>query len=333
MSDVARHAGVHPATVSRALRDDPRISPAQRAKVKRAAQKLGYRTNPLVAALMSARGARHGSDYRATLACITKYPPERTAVFRRDFGLLIAGARERALSHGYRIEEFNVQALPPKRATEILLNRGVHGLLIAPLHSVHDPVVLDWEHFSTVAIGYSLSDVAVSRVAHNHFTAFTLAAQHCRAAGLRRIGLVLPRRVHEKVQKRWLAAALLEQSEQRAADRVPPLLLDEASEKEFAGWFRRHRPEVVIALHIPVVLGWLKQLGCNVPRDVSLVSLDRRPADRDIAGISQDYASCGASAVDMLIGMIHRNERGLPGKPLTALSDGEWVEGGTLRMR
>src|SRR5437016_2944553 len=114
MSDVARRAGVHPATVSRALRDDPRISVAQRAKVKRAAQKLGYRTNPLVAALMSARGARHGSDYRATLACITKYPPERKAPFLHDFGHLIGGARERAFGLGYKLEEFNVQALSPK---------------------------------------------------------------------------------------------------------------------------------------------------------------------------------------------------------------------------
>ncbi|MEU1870227.1 LacI family transcriptional regulator [Streptomyces ambofaciens] len=40
--DVARRAGVSQPTVSRALRDDPRVSPATREKVKRAAQALNY---------------------------------------------------------------------------------------------------------------------------------------------------------------------------------------------------------------------------------------------------------------------------------------------------
>jgi DNA-binding LacI/PurR family transcriptional regulator len=37
MSDVARRAGVHAATGSRALRNDPRITPPQREKIRRLA--------------------------------------------------------------------------------------------------------------------------------------------------------------------------------------------------------------------------------------------------------------------------------------------------------
>jgi DNA-binding LacI/PurR family transcriptional regulator len=40
MTDVARRACVHPATVSRALRDDPRIMPAQRRKIRQAAARI-----------------------------------------------------------------------------------------------------------------------------------------------------------------------------------------------------------------------------------------------------------------------------------------------------
>lgn len=335
MSDVARRAGVHPATVSRALRDDPRITPSVRVAVRRAAADLGYRTNPLVAALMSARRAGRTPVYQASFAYVTKYPAERAAWFRRDFGQLLVGARERARAQGYHVEEFNLHdpAMTPRRATEILRSRNIHGLLIAPLHSVHEPVEVDWSAFCTVAVGYSLGHVAVSRVAHNHSTGFSLAARHCRAAGWQRLGLALQRRVHEKVEKRWVAASLLDQSEQPRADRVPPLLLDEPGGEPFFTWFRRHRPEVVLTVDAPTVIAWLKQLGHAVPRDVSVVALDRRPHDRGLAGIDQDYANLGASAVDMLVGMTQRNDRGLPAKPLTVLSDGVWIPGRSLARR
>ncbi len=333
MSDIARRAGVHASTVSRALRDDPRITPEQRDLIRRTAQALGYRANPLVAALMSARRNRRGPNYQATLAYLTTYTPERAAVFARDFGQLLVGARERARTQGYRIEEFNLHdpALTAQRMTEILRTRGIHGVLVAPLHSVRDPVALEWAEFSTVALGLSLTQVPVSRVAHNHFTAYGLAALQCRTAGKSRLGLVVPRRVHEKVEKRWLAAALLDQSEQPPATRVPPLLLEQdGREQQFADWFQLHRPEVVVAVNIMEVTAWLKTLRLKIPRDLCLVSLDRRNSDRGIAGIDQNYEGWGANAVDVLIGMLQRNERGLPEKPLTVLSEGVWVNGRTL---
>jgi LacI family transcriptional regulator len=332
MNDVARSAGVHASTVSRALRDDPRITPAQRAKIRRAAQALGYRANPLVAALMTARRARREPTYRATLAYLTTYAPERAAIFLRDFGQLLVGARARALAQGYHIEEFNLHdpTLTSHRTTEILRTRGIQGLLVAPLHSVRDPVALDWSEFSTVGIGLSLSQVPVSRVAHNHVNAYGLAARRCRDAGKSRLGLVVPLRVHEKVDRRWLAGALLDQSEQPAKTHVPPLLLTTKGAEQFARWFSRYQPEVVLAVNIEEVTGWLKALGCKIPHDVCLVSLDRRATDRGIAGIDQDYAGWGANAVDLLIGMIQRNERGLPQMPLTVLGEGVWVDGRSL---
>jgi len=335
MSDVARRAGVHQATVSRALRDDPRITPAQRATVKRAAAELGYRTNPLVAALMSVRRRGRAPTYQATLGYLTKYPPERAAWFRREFGQLFSGATARAAEQGYRLEEFNLAdpALTPARITEILCSRGVHGLIVAPLHSVHDSIDIDWSRFCTVAVGYSLSHVAVHRIAHSHFAGYSLAVRHCRELGGQRPGLVLQRRVHEKVEKRWVAAALLDQSEYPGLSAVPPLLPDELREQEFAAWFREHRPDVILGVSLPDVPRWLRRLGLRVPRDVGLVSLDRRPADRELAGVAQDYAGLGGNGVDVLIGMLHRNERGLPAKPLTVLSDGLWIDGGSLRAR
>ena len=332
MRDIAERAGVHTSTVSRALRNDPRITETQRAKIQRAAKELGYRSNPLIAALMTARRSRRGQTYKATLGFLKKHPVERAAWFTRHYGQLIAGARARAFAQGYHLEEFNLEdpELTPRRITEILQHRGVQGLLVAPLHSVQDSIDLDWSQFCTVAVGYSLNQVPVSRVAHNHFSGFILAVKECRSRGYRRLGLVLQERVAEKVGKRWVGAALLDQAAQPAPDRVPPLVLDRWNEAEFTAWFHTHKPEIILGVNLAEVPHWLTRLGKRVPQDVGVVSLDRRSGDRGIAGIDQDYSHLGGNAVDLLIGMLQRNERGLPEKPSVVLSDGTWIKGRSL---
>ncbi len=334
MAEVARAAGVHPATVSRALRDDPRITAAVRAEIRAVATRLGYRRNPLVAALMSVRRSRAAAGYQATLAFVTHYPPSRAAFFKSSFGQLLAGARLRARISGYTVEEFNLcqPGLAPARATEILRNRGITGLIVAPLHSINEPVALDWSHFATVAIGHSLHDVPVHRVTHNHFSALALACRQGRAAGRLRPGLVLPRRVHEKVERRWVAALLLDQSEHPAAAPVPPFLPIEWDEAGFAAWYRRHRPDPILTVRPQQVLGALARLGVRPPA-TGIVSLDRRPRERTLAGIEQDYPAMGAAAVDLLIGYLQRHETGLPARPITVTLEGSWIAGASLRAQ
>jgi LacI family transcriptional regulator len=55
LQDVADRAGVHRSTVALALRDHPRIPADTRELIRALAEKLGYRKNPLVAALMRSR--------------------------------------------------------------------------------------------------------------------------------------------------------------------------------------------------------------------------------------------------------------------------------------
>lgn len=53
--DMARQLSCAPSTISRALRDDPRISEAVRRKVKKLAGRLGYHSNKLASALLRGR--------------------------------------------------------------------------------------------------------------------------------------------------------------------------------------------------------------------------------------------------------------------------------------
>lgn len=60
IEDVAKRAGVSVATVSRALRGLPHVSPTTRARVKRIAQELDYRANPHASRLAARRSGTIG---------------------------------------------------------------------------------------------------------------------------------------------------------------------------------------------------------------------------------------------------------------------------------
>ncbi|HEY3836324.1 MAG TPA: hypothetical protein VGL72_07120, partial [Bryobacteraceae bacterium] len=49
--------------------------------------------------------------------------------------------------------------------------------------------------------------------------------------------------------------------------------------------------------------------------------------DGQYAGLYHNASAIGGAAVDAVVSMIHRNERGLPETPQTLLLEARWVEG------
>ena len=333
MQDVARRAGVHAATVSRALRNRAGVSAEVKAKVLRVAAELGYRPNPLVSALIRSRHSPYRAKYHATLAYLTPLTPKGAEAYRADYRDLFEGASKRAADYGYRFEEFSLGAasMSAKRFSDILLARNIPGLFLAPLNVAQDTLAVDWTRFPVVAIGFS-QRIPVTRVVHNHSLAVREAIARCRLHGRRRIGLVLPRRVNQKVESHWLAAYLLDQFEQSDETPVlPPLLLDEIRDREaFAAWMAAHRPDAIIGLqHFTPMHRWLKASG-RQPQDVALVTLDFRENGIKFAGIYQDYALLGAVAVDQLVGLVERDDRITTKRAASIVIDGVWRDGPTL---
>src|SRR5262249_16266192 len=106
MAEIAHSLGVASSTVSRALRGDQRISPTTRDRVLATAEKLGYRPNPLVTALMRTRRRRGGDGGIDRIALITNYGGRENwrskDVCRWEF----EGISRRAAALGYSIEAF-----------------------------------------------------------------------------------------------------------------------------------------------------------------------------------------------------------------------------------
>ena len=68
MRQIAALAGVSAMTVSRALRNNPRITPEVRSKVHKVALKLGYRPDPQVVKLMNHLRHRNKPTFVASIA-------------------------------------------------------------------------------------------------------------------------------------------------------------------------------------------------------------------------------------------------------------------------
>jgi len=335
LQDVADRAGVHRSTVSLALRDHPRISPEVRRNVQAIAHELGYRVNPLVAALMQSR--RSGQATKdVVLAFVTSYPTrDGWRPLRHDRPDFFPGAVARARDFGYRLEPFwcREPGVSPRRFCDILSNRGITGMIIGRLPPGQRALDLEWDRFSSVALGMTLREPRLHHVTENHFSTVSQAMQRCLERGYRRIGFVFSEANDSpRVGDRWLGAYLRQQLAYPAKDRLAVCPGDPADAATFSTWVRRERPDAILATHGRHILGWLQDLKLRVPRDVGVVDLENRP-ESTCAGIHYDPAKVGALAVEMLVGLMHRNETGVPADPHEVLLTGQWRDGTTLPPR
>jgi DNA-binding LacI/PurR family transcriptional regulator len=332
LRDIAAAAGVHFTTVSLALRNHPRLPRETCVRLQALAEKLGYVPDPMLASLANYRSNLRPAGYQATLAWVTAHPTRHGWRDWPIFGEHYAGAESRAAALGYRLEEFwlGEPGLSAARAAQILQSRGITGLLIAPQPRAGATLELPWERFSAITIGYSLAQPQLHMACAHQYRCIRLALHELALRGYRRPGLVMLRSSDERVDHNWLAGLLVEQFAGIAI--APPLLLEAWDEAAFAAWLRRHQPDALVSKCVEVEAALLR-LGRAVPRDIGVGFLtDTHPGDKH-SGVDENPRQIGAAAVDFLIGMLHRNERGAPEHPHRLLIEGTWIEGRTVRPR
>ena len=334
LRDIARHSGFHYSTVSMALRNRPGIPEETCQRIQAAAREMGYRPDPVLASLSSYRRNRRLDRYQATLAWVTNFPTRSGWKDEEIYGEYFAGARERAQSLGYGLQEFWLREneMTPARATQILVARGIAGLVIAPQPQPAMVVDLEWARFSSVVIGYSVVSPALHMVCPNQYRCVKLAMEQLIERRYRRIGLVMLQASDDRVDHNWYAGFLVTQQQFAARDRIPPLFLPRWDEAAFARWLEETKPDAIVS-KCAEAMPALRRLKYRVPRDLGAAFLTRVKPSRALSGVSESPLEVGAAAVDYLAGMIHRNERGVPDRPRRLLIEGEWCEGETLRAR
>jgi LacI family transcriptional regulator len=333
--DVARVAGLSLATVSLALRNSPRVKAATLARVHTAAKQVGYRPDPLVAALMSRLRGGQTAEGVNIIAILNIGAETRASIPADSFiGQINVGLHERAQELGFKPEHFNAlgPAMTPRRMGDILHHRGINAVIVPPLKQHTESVDLDWSHFAAVAVGYSLRDPALHRVCPDQYMGMRLAVDRLVKLGYRRIGLCLDAFTDQRVFRKW-SAVIAWHNEKVGRELAVPVLLEAGIYREsFQAWFRKHRPEAIISPVQPIV-GWVRELGLRVPEDVGFCHAcwtDRRDP---CAGIDQQPQIIGRAAVDMVVGQVHRNERGLPAHPTVLEVLPAWADGPTVAPR
>ncbi len=173
----------------------------------------------------------------------------------------------------------------------------------------------------------------VHLVTSDQFYYGVLAYENIRKHGYERIGQVTTAAVGKKL--RFVVGYQFAQSQDPASLRLPPLLFPgwpiEESQPKLVAWLKKTKPDAILTDQAPL-RGMLSRAGYRVPEDVGLAATSVVDGYAD-AGIYQNSDEIGRAAVQMLISLIHHNQRGSPRVCRRVLVEGEWVDGKSLPSR
>ena len=329
---VARAAGVSAMTVSRVLRNHPKVTASTRARVQKVARELGYRPDPNLAKLMHHLRIRRKPAFQSSLCALTTHPEGVRA--REYLEQILWGARRQADARGYAFDVLQVDEAPgPARSLQrVLRSRGVEGVLLLPMAApVNLEPLLDWRNFSVISTTQSVLAPEFHSVLPHHYRNTQLLCRQLLARGYRRIGLVQKATHAERVNRNFGAVVTFE-SLFATGRFVPPLLHDGDLPAKLPDWYQRERPDVIVSFNERQCRRLAKILGTRIPGRIALAATSVRPGST-VAGINELPREIGSAAVDLLAGLVQRGAKGVPAIPTTTQVLGRWVEAGSCRRR
>ncbi|HET8823194.1 MAG TPA: LacI family DNA-binding transcriptional regulator [Thermoleophilaceae bacterium] len=178
LRDVARVAGVHPATVSRALNEETRalVNEATARRVLKAAEKLGYQPNPI------ARGLKTNRSY--TIGVLI---PDLTNPL---FPPILRGIEDRLETAGYTPLTANTDNDPERELldAQAMRARQVDGIIAATArrdHGLHDALLE--AGIELVLVNRRQEELPVSSATADDTLGMRLAVEHLLSLGHTRI--------------------------------------------------------------------------------------------------------------------------------------------------
>lgn len=328
------------ATISRALSNSPLLPAETVRRVREEAKKLGYRPDPAFATLCAYRHAKRPVSLGSLIAWLGRQPP---ACMNDWDANVFRAAQKRGEDLGYKVDYFwiNDPEIPIRRLEQILDARGVLGIVLGTQSRSHGHLRFSIKQCSAVAIGRTLHFPRIDQVAPDHFMALVTCYRKLLRLGYRRIGLAVSRAVNERSMGHWHAAYLLEQIRKKASPVLPILSNAEKDKRSLEKWLKKWKPDCVItALEDPFSgqrnrADQLEEFGQEIPSDIGLavVNITETAHLSRFSGIVEPLSGIGVAAIDILVGRIRHNLRGIPEARTVSLIEGKWRDGETVKLK
>ena len=323
MRDIAERLGVSVMTVSRALRNARGVNQGTRREVLEMAERLGYRPDPALAVLNAYRHNRRHRSVQEQIAFLTNFQTpnqwKRVSSFRRYF----EGAEQRAEALGYSLSHFWVgdPKLTLRRASSILRDRGIRGVLVGPLAHGESTLEMEWDWFSAVSLGRSLVAPGLTTASTNHLQVAELAWQEARRLGFSRIGFAITHYEDLRTLGGLRAAVLLQQSRSRT-EPVALHVTDDHNAAAVNRWASEQKPDVLLSSEE----AYYAALDPAVRKTTAFIHLNVDPASH-YAGVDQGHDEVGAHAMALLHLKLSQRHTGVPDRRDILLVAGKWHEG------
>jgi LacI family fructose operon transcriptional repressor len=296
IKDVARTAGVSPATVSRALGSGP-VSAELRALVEAAVRDTGYRPN------LSARRLR--SQHSRTIGLIVAdiSNPFFTAVAR--------SVEDTAYRAGLRVILCNTDESPEREAMylQLMEEERVTGVIFAPTRATLDRLAGRAQAYPMVLIDRAGAAGGQDAVVLDNFAAGNTLVEHFAAQGFRRIAGLFGNASTTGIERHdGYAAAMRRFGLMPAAKFISPSIA--AAEAAVGDWLTggTAAPEAVIASNGLLLMGVVRAVraaGRLIPDDLAVAGFDNESwtelVGPGLTVIEQPVAEIGRAAMRLLL--------------------------------
>ncbi len=303
MKDIARELGVSVATVSRALKDSPRISQSMREAIQRYAEEHRFRPNPLAESLRNSK----------VMKVIGVIIPQFTHFY---FSSILAGIEEEALRRGYRLM---VAGSNEDYEREVATCRAFYENKVAGIIVSQAKTTTQYDHFQQlIDCGVPLvfydricTAVNTSRVVVDDYMGAFAAVEHLISTGCRHVafyGSSMKLEISKNRYNGWRDALLkhginpdkcvhLECDNRMDAERQTPEILD-----------RIDRPNAFFAVNDDTAIGIMytaKRMGFSVPEDIAICGFTNGQraiaCDPMLTTVEQNGVEVGRQAASVLI--------------------------------
>ncbi|MBR4597154.1 MAG: LacI family DNA-binding transcriptional regulator [Opitutales bacterium] len=338
LADIARRLGISKNAVSLGLRNSLSISEKTRKKIKSAAAEMGYVRNEMLSKIMSHAKSASGG-FLETIALINANKSRDAFKTHPTIPEYVEGIERAAKREGFAIDKFWIydDSLTEKSFMRILKSRGIKGGIIVGLmddNRLPPKFKNIWNNFKFVVTGVRTYLPTFDFACADHFLIAYHATLEALKRGYKRPALVLDKKIENLIEGRFTGGFLKAQLSLKKENRIDPFFNVSDAKRDlkiFYSWFEKNKPDVLISLYNSPK-AWLEKIGVFSPRDIGLISLERRKGEPEWAGMNQRNDLVGVAAVEKLSKLLMQGSGEKSAITATLISP-EWVDGKTISRK